>query len=316
MNRLCQAIVVLLAAVWVSPALIAADSTGSTPANWQRFEFRTPEQLATYFETQAFTPELWRAGERSVPRLYLDDIPARWGSDIAPSLEVKSKKRGFLFVLAPMVLAANEEISLDRKRLEALFKDQNSGTAVSGKQQEWLRALAARYGIDGDLQQPAVQQQLLAKVDEVPPSLVLAQAANESGWGTSRFAAQGNALFGQWTWSGKGITPQEQRTATKGNYKVRAFESPLDSVRAYLLNLNTHSSYAALRQQRLQMRQAGKPLNVSELAAGLIRYSERGEEYVKELRAMIRINNLETADSAILRDMTPVLLVPVGEGAH
>ena len=120
-------------------------------------------------------------------------------------------------------------------------------------------------------------------------------------------------MFGQWTYDGSGITPKEQRTASKGNYKIRAFAMPKDSIRAYLLNLNTHQTYAALRQHRWDLRKEGKPLTGDALASGLLNYSERGQAYVDELRTLIHRNNLEEADFVTLRHMKPILLVPVGK---
>ena len=152
------------------------------------------------------------------------------------------------------------------------------------------------------------------RVDEVPVSLVLAQAANESGWGTSRFAAEGNALFGQWSFGGSGMLPSEQR-ASLGDYRVAAFESPLLSVIAYMRNLNTHNAYARLRELRAAARAAGEEPSGYELAAGLDRYSERGQDYVDELRSMIDFNGLRPTDETYLAEEPVYLLVPTdGEG--
>ena len=249
-----------------------------------------------------------------MPRLYLSDIPARWGRTVAPSLTVRKKKVTFLYGLIPMVLAADEDVMLERKRLDELGAKQKAGTPWSQADRDWLQALAALYGVEGNIDATATRDELMTRVDVIPASLVLAQAAVESGWGTSRFAAEGSALFGQWTYGGSGITPKEQRTASKGNYKIRAFAMPRDSIRAYLLNLNTHKTYAALRQHRRDLRRAGKPLTGDALASGLKNYSERGQAYVDELRAIIHSNRLEEADFVMLRDMKPILLVPVGKG--
>jgi Bax protein len=131
--------------------------------------------------------------------------------------------------------------------------------------------------------------------------LALGQAAYESGYGTSRFAHQGNSLFGQWTYGGDGIAPENKREE-KGNYGIAAFEWPFDSVRGYFLNLMSHPAYEDLRRLRADMRAAGKPLDSLTLADGLIRYSERGQEYVDSLKGMIRKNGLDIADNAVFRD--------------
>ncbi len=148
----------------------------------------------------------------------------------------------------------------------------------------------------------------------MPPSLALAQAAVESGWSTSRFADQGNALFGQWTWSKDGITPEEQRDEL-GNYRIRSFASPEGSIAAYMHNLNTHRSYAGFRTERARLRDAGVRPGGSELAPTLTSYSEKGTEYTEMLLTVIRVNKLSPADDAYLRDMKPILMMPVGSGS-
>ncbi len=137
----------------------------------------------------------------------------------------------------------------------------------------------------------------------------------ESGWGTSRFADLGNALFGQWTWGDDGVTPTEQRSGDKGNYKVKAFARPDQSVAAYLLNLNTHARYSELRRLRASYRAKERQASGYVLAAGLVGYSERGHAYVDELRAIMNKARLATVEDAMLRDMEPIWLVPVGEGS-
>ena len=140
---------------------------------------------------------------------------------------------------------------------------------------------------------------LIRRVDVIPPSLALAQAAEESGWGTSRFARQGNAIFGQWTTAdGPGLVPRE-RDEDK-DHKVRIFGKLIDSVRAYMLNLNTHRAYRELRRARAALRRAGEPLNGHTLARFLHRYSERGADYVSAIRTMIEANGLDRLDDARL----------------
>lgn len=283
------------------------------PSTWERIEFGRSEDLIVLLERHRFGPAFWAQGERTVPRIYLADIPARWGQYQASHLTVQRKKMTFFYVLGPTVLAANEKVARERRELERLLALRRTGTTWTPTQSAWLAGLRTRYAVADGLALDAALEELLVRVDIVPASLVLAQAANESGWGTSRFASQGNALFGQWTYRGDGITPAQQRTATMGNYQVRAFATPMDAVSGYLLNLNTNRSYAELRRLRRQMRVAGRRLSGLELAAGLIRYSERGQAYVDDVRALIRFNNLQEADLATLREMRPILLVPVGE---
>ena len=139
------------------------------------------------------------------------------------------------------------------------------------------------------------------KLDIVPPGLALGQAAYESGYGTSRFAVEGNALFGQWTYGGKGMVP-EQQSRDLGDHRIASYDWPFDSVRGYYLNLFSHPAYEDFRRLRAELRAAGKPLTSLALADGLIKYSERGQEYVDTLKGIIRVNKLDLADDASFRD--------------
>ena len=181
-----------------------------------------------------------------------------------------------------------------------------------------MQETAAAYKVidaGADLTDRALQDKLLRRVDTLPPSLVLAQAAEESGWGTSRFAVEGNALFGMWTWSGKGVTPLQQRS-NLGNYKIASYETPLQSVIAYMHNLNTHQAYSTLRARRAELRKAGTKVTGWELANTLTKYSERGQEYVDSLHSLMKVNRLQPTDDAYLGDGPTILLIPVGEGAN
>ena len=144
----------------------------------------------------------------------------------------------------------------------------------------------------------------------IPASLALAQGAEESGWGTSRFAAAGNAIYGQWTWGKNAIVPEQQRKEL-GNYGIAAFESLQESISAYMLNLNTHNAYSDLRSRRAELRSKGEQVTGAILAGTLTRYSERGEAYIQTLRDMMEYNRLSPLDDAYLSDMAPLYLVPV-----
>jgi len=143
--------------------------------------------------------------------------------------------------------------------------------------------------------------QALYKLDVIPAGLVLGQAAYESGYGTSRFAVEGNALFGQWTFGGEGLVPEQQRKQL-GDHRIASFAWPFDSVRGYFINLSSHPAYEELRRIRAELKAAGKPVTSMALADGLVNYSERGQEYVDELKGIIRVNGLDIADSAVFRD--------------
>lgn len=267
----------------------------------QTIEFESYTEIEALFEERGYTAQAWNKGVRQVPRLYLANIPQRWRSTTSQAVSVQKKKALFFRLLGPLVLRANELILLEHEQLFAV----RQGEAYAQN----LAEAFTRYRVkSGDL------DELKARVDTIPPSLVMAQAAEESGWGTSRFADLGNALFGQWTY-GEGIAPLNRRIE-KGQYSIAAFDSPLDSVRAYMLNINSHPAYAELRQRRLAGREAGRPASGYELARTLTKYSERGEHYVESLHAIMRVNRLGPADQATFAPGEAVLLVPVGVAAQ
>ena len=168
----------------------------------------------------------------------------------------------------------------------------------------------------GNLEEIArVIDESLYKLDVIPAGLALGQAAYESGYGTSRFAAEGNALFGQWTFGGKGLIPEQQR-GELGDHRIAAFDWPFDSVRGYFINLSSHPAYEDFRKLRAELRRDGKPLDSLTLAEGLIRYSERGQAYVNTLKSIIRVNNLSIADAAIFRDEPMKFLVGAKDEAE
>jgi Bax protein len=307
------ALALAAAAAAIAPPSCRDSHLHGAHASPDTFHFANLQQVRDFFAEAEYTYDRWQEGERSVPRFYLAHVPSRWRKEVAPELPVPLKKRYFFFAYAPLVLESNEDIMADRARLlELIARD---GHAPD--EQEWLRELCRMYRLkapeDGSPDAGQLEE-LQRRVDAVPPSLALAQAAVESGWSTSRFADQGNALFGQWTWGDDGITPKEQR-GHLGDYKIKAFATPEESIAAYMHNLNTHPSYAEFRAERERQRQAAGGLSGQELARTLTSYSEKGEEYVETLLSVIRVNGLPPADEAYLRDMRPVMLVPVGEGA-
>ncbi len=231
-----------------------------------------------------------RAGERAVPRLFVTSLPR----DMRKIRVAKKRKELFFKSVLPLVLHVNEQIVVDRARLIAVRRMKANEQKVSAADQLWLAALATRYRVDReDL------SELTRRTDIIPPSLALAQAAEESGWGTSRFVIEGNALFGQWTFErDRGIVPA-RRNADR-THKVKAFETLLDAVRAYARNLNTHRAYRQFRSERAGLRRLGTFLNGLALSSSLSKYSERGEDYVESLRSLIRGNRLEKLDRAKL----------------
>ena len=206
-------------------------------------------------------------------------------------LEVERKKALFLRALLPLVLAENARMREERRWLEAVMAN---GGADAPAHRERLMQLAGNYGLGAGTDEPAVlMERLYRRVDVVPVGLVLAQAANESGWGTSRFSHEANNLFGEWTYNaGEGVLPRQR--AEGADHFVRRFGDLRASVRSYIHNINSGRAYAQLRELRAQMRREGRELDPLQLATGLMRYSARGEAYVAEIRAMIRSNGLNT----------------------
>jgi len=252
----------------------------------------TVDSLRTAFVRVGYDLDTVRETLRPVPRLRLINLP----EDLPDLKDVEARKELFLGVALPMILEVNQHVAGQRARLLHIAERLNLGQTVPEEQMAWLARLAEEYKTVPDR-----IDLLLRRVDTVPVSLMLAQAAAESGWGTSRFALEGNAIFGQWTTArGKGLVPLERPEGK--TYKVRAFDRLIDSFSAYLLNINTHRAYVEFRIKRAEMRRAGRSLDGAELAGALTAYSERGQDYIDMLRGIIRVNRLQPFDKAQLGD--------------
>ena len=225
-----------------------------------------------------------RNGQKVKP-IYLTKLP----KDLKSLGNTKKKRELFIKIVLPLILDENEKISNDRKKL---FKILGKNFNTVGER-VWLKRRFKEYKIeDKDL------SKLKMRMDIIPVSLALAQAANESGWGTSRFALEGNALFGQWTWSKKGITPSKK--SKKENHKVLQFQILKASVKAYKNNLNTHNAYREFRKVRAQLRQEEKKITGLDLAKYIKSYAAIGEKYVVLIENLIRNNSLTDFDNANL----------------
>lgn len=214
--------------------------------------------------------------------------------DFSTYTDVKAKKTAFFGYMLPLVEARNLHIQGQRQQLLAVAE--RAQDALSTQDTKTLADLAGVYRlVDADLSSPELIKELLIRVDTVPPSLALAQAAVESGWGTSRFAVQANNLFGQWCYEkGCGLVPSQRNSGA--NHEVAKFKNVSDAVYSYTRNINTHRAYKDLRMSRAALRAGGETVTGHILAEGLLRYSERGEDYVHELQAVIRINKLAPYD--------------------
>lgn len=236
-----------------------------------------------------------------VPPVFIKTMP----SGMAAMVDIPARKSLFFRVMLPLILGVNQEIAQDRARLTALAQ----ADQLSERDRLWVqdlaktyRAAAAATAVGGG--EKAMARALLLHVDEIPVSLALAQSAEESGWGTSRFTKLGNALFGQWAFSqDAGIVPQDRSEGE--NHVIRAFGSLKESVRAYMLNLNRHAAYAEMRARRAELRAAGTKVSGHALARSLLAYSERGEDYVKSLHNLIEGNGLSAFDGAKLTKEAP-----------
>jgi Bax protein len=231
-----------------------------------------------------------RHGE--VPRIFFANLP----EDLRQIRQPEERKVMFIKTALPLILHANELILRDRERIQALRAGAETGEDPTPAEQIWLAGKAEEYGLAApDL------ARLERRVDIIPPSLALAQSAEESGWGTSRFAREGNAIFGQRTWRrDKGIVPERREDGE--TFRVEVFDRLIDGVRSYTRNLNRHPAYDAFRRARERLRMRGEGLDGYDLAAALQRYSERGAEYVETIRSIIRVNGLQAFDRARLGD--------------
>jgi Bax protein len=230
-----------------------------------------------------------RAGQKVKP-IYLTKLP----KDIKTLGDTKKKRELFIKIVLPLILSENSKITEDRKKLfKVLGKNFNTvGERV------WLKRRFKEYKIDDrDL------SKLKMRMDIIPVSIALAQAANESGWGTSRFALEGNALFGQWTWSKKGISPKNKDPDQ--SHKILQFQVLKASVKAYKNNLNTHNAYKEFREVRAQLRQENKQIIGLDLIKYLKAYAAIGEKYVLIIEDIIEKNSLTDFDKA---DLLPTKL--------
>ena len=244
--------------------------------------------IASQFEFERPTPKV------SEPEILDTDAIPGWATAPLPDFTqysvVSDKKDAFFGYLFPRIALANLRIQAARGYLQEL----RGKAELSEKEQEWLTTRATRLRVDGDKPEDLING-LERRMNIIPPSLVLAQAANESAWGTSRFATQGNNLFGQWCFNpGCGLVPNSRPAGM--THEVEVFESPYRSIRAYLTNLNRHNAYQNLRERRQALLEKNRFPDGVSLAGGLQAYSERGQAYVEEIRSMIRVNNLSDYD--------------------
>ncbi len=253
-------------------------STEDEGQNSIRFDARTIEQLfkdTDYNLQKVRETKLVNIGNK------IDHLP----KEIKKIESSKKRKKLFIQIILPLIVEENAKIRLNRKKLFRIL----SKNINTKKEKDWLQDKFKQYGLkEGDF------YSLKIRMDEIPVSLALAQSAKETGWGTSRFALEGNALFGQWTWNGEGIRPAGVDKDAK--HKVAKFAVLKASVRAYQRNLNTHSSYIEFRKQRAIQRDNDEKLDSLKLVNYLDKYAETGEAYIEVLKKIIKQNSLTDFD--------------------
>ena len=231
-----------------------------------------------------------RRGKAALPPVYLSRFP----DNLADLNDAKQRKDIFIKTVLPLVLRANDEVRSTRQRMLSLILRAREHGNLTSREHGFLNQLASQYDVtEGDF------DELQKRVDVIPASLALAQGAEESGWGTSRFARQGNAVFGQRTFrKGGGLVPLGREAGQR--YEVKSFSNLYTSVRSYILNLNTHTAYKSFRQKRAEYRSAGQSLDSHVLMGALKSYSERGQKYIDTIRVIIRSNRLDDFDDVRL----------------
>ena len=260
------------------------ETTSETTKEYDNAISLNAETTLNLFDDLGYDLKRVRSGQKVKP-IYLTKLP----KDLKTLGSTKEKRELFIKIILPLILDENSKITEDRQKLfKVLGKNFNSAG-----ERVWLKRRFKEYKIeDQDL------AKLKMRMDIIPVSVALAQAANESGWGTSRFALEGNALFGQWTWSKKGISPKNQDPDK--SHKILQFQVLKASVRAYKNNLNTHNAYAEFREARAQLRQEGKQIIGLELTKYLKNYASIGDKYVSILENIIENNSLTDFDKATL----------------
>ncbi len=258
-------------------------SISSTAKTIQSTHYRNLVNIYNSFEYE------WEDLDSGVPPLLLRRFP----TDMHLIRSVQDKKDFFFQSILPLALLGNQEIRQHRRAVEYFLTLHDAGETLSLPQHEELIKIQDYYKVGGDiLNDPGARKILLRRIDIVPPALILSQAANESGWGMSRFAQHANNIFGEWTFRpGAGLVPEDRPAGEI--YEVKRFPDLFASIRSYLRNLNTHSAYRSMRILRQKMRLTDKPLTGYALASEMRYYSTRRDEYVDEIQDMIRSNSLD-----------------------
>ena len=286
----------LLSLALLTAAIVAVQSPAFNSASAhqapQNISASTTQALHEVFDANHYT---WPpSGENTVPPLLLTHLP----NDFAQINSTHQRRELFLRSLLPIVLVENRRLQ-EQRALASWLLDGNM-PVVGSPTHDWLFNVAKQFRIRGDLTKPAIRDKFLGRLDIIPPALALAQAAIETGWGSSRFALEGNSLFGQWSYAkNSGLEPSQRDEAA--THLVASFPDLQASVRSYMRNLNTGNAYHEFRTARATARANAQPLRATELAAHLHRYSQRGEDYVADIRSIIRSPSIAKLTQASLK---------------
>lgn len=271
----------------IDPTQFRPDKSHTLNNNNHSIDIKTTHELINIFNKNNYT--LPKNSNEKIPGIFLPSIP----TDFKNTKDIKKKKSIFIRLMIPLIIA--EQKNIRQKRIIAQLILNNTKQLVNPDAIAWFNRAKKEYNVNSN--QPFSQQkfELIKRLDELPLTLILAQAAIESAWGTSRFAIEGNSLFGQWTFSGvDGLTPKDRDTDK--SHQVKAFPTLQESIRSYLKNINRNNAYKELRDLRENMRRNKEKLDAHKLAAGLHRYSQKGTEYVKIIRRLLNtpeFKNLE-----------------------
>ena len=258
------------------------------PNTLKNIKIDTTNELISIFNRENYSAS--QPNQDKIPKLFLTSIPP----DFKEVKDVKKKKSIFIRLMLPLII--EEQKHLRQQRVIAQLLLQNNQHITQPDVSSWFSRVKEEYRINSKLTFQQQKTELLSRLDDLPLTLILAQAAIESAWGTSRFAIEGNSLFGQWSFSGKnGLTPKNR--AKGKSHQVKAFPTLQASIRSYLKNINRNNAYKELRISRAEMRKNKQRLDAFILSKGLHRYSQKGTEYVKIIHKMLRTNDFKNLES-------------------
>lgn len=255
------------------------------------------EDVTKRFAAYGYNLNEIKRGEAEVPNLFLEKLPR----ELTRISDSDMRKELFISSLLPPILKVNEYIEYERSRLLEIISNVERNGKASSTDLYWLTRKMARYRMD-ELSPDNFYDsldELYKRMNVIPPSLAITQAAIETGWGTSRFAQQANALYGQWTWDDSdGMVPLERESGA--THSIRKFNNLISAVEGYALNLNTHPAYEDFRIERNKFSASEDIIINNDMLFTLLYYSERGFEYIDNLNSIMRANNLRSFDDAKL----------------